>query len=151
MRGDQLSRRWRIIRAIKASPSGLTMAEIAQREKTGARTIYRHLESLRPAGFPLYTDGVDRPKHGSFIDTFKIKIPSLLSNKHTRHAIRDYLSIMIRFLQHLGKAPLMPWHERTRDSGIGTVISALERKHSGRIKLTIEDATPFSSMKGMAR
>jgi hypothetical protein len=29
MRGDQLARQWRVIRAIEASPNGLTMAEIA--------------------------------------------------------------------------------------------------------------------------
>ena len=52
MRGDQLSRQWRIIRAIEASPNGLTVAEIAKREETGMRTIYRDLEVLRAAGFP---------------------------------------------------------------------------------------------------
>jgi predicted DNA-binding transcriptional regulator YafY len=49
MRGDQLARQWRIIRAIEASPSGLTVAEIAKRETTGIRTIYRDLEALQPA------------------------------------------------------------------------------------------------------
>ena len=49
MRGDQLARQWRIIRAIEASPSGLTVAEIAKREETGIRTIYRDLEALQPA------------------------------------------------------------------------------------------------------
>jgi hypothetical protein len=29
MRGDQLARQWRVIRAIEASPNGLTVAEIA--------------------------------------------------------------------------------------------------------------------------
>ena len=32
MRGDQLTRQWRVIRAIEASPNGLTMAEIAARD-----------------------------------------------------------------------------------------------------------------------
>ena len=49
MRGDQLARQWRIIRAIESSPSGLTVAEIAKREETGIRTIYRDLEALQPA------------------------------------------------------------------------------------------------------
>ena len=52
MRGDQLARQWRIIRAIEASPNGLTVTEIAQREETGIRTIYRDLEALQSAGFP---------------------------------------------------------------------------------------------------
>ena len=52
MRGDQLARQWRIIRAIEASPNGLTVTEIAHREETGFRTVYRDLEALQPAGFP---------------------------------------------------------------------------------------------------
>ena len=48
MRGDQLTRQWRVIRAIEASPNGLTVAEIVKREETGIRTIYRDLEALQP-------------------------------------------------------------------------------------------------------
>ena len=58
MRGNQLTRLWRVVRAIEASPNGLTVAEIAQREETGIRTIYRDLEA-QAAGF-------------SFADTQKI-------------------------------------------------------------------------------
>jgi len=48
MRGDQLARQWRVIRAIEASTNGLTVAEIANhnREETGITTIYRDLEAL---------------------------------------------------------------------------------------------------------
>ncbi len=75
MRGDQLARQWRIIRAIEASPNGLTITEIAQREETGIRTIYRDLEALQAAGFPLYTEKVERATRWAFIDTFKFRIP----------------------------------------------------------------------------
>jgi len=54
MRGDQLTRQWRVIRAIEASTNGLTVAEIAQREETGIRTIYRDLETLQAGGVPVY-------------------------------------------------------------------------------------------------
>lgn len=76
MRGDQLARQWRVIRAIEASSNGLTVAEIAEREETGIRTIYRDLEALQGAGFPLYTERVERANRWAFIDTFKFKIPS---------------------------------------------------------------------------
>jgi predicted DNA-binding transcriptional regulator YafY len=75
MRGDQLSRQWRIIRAIEASSNGLTVTEIAQREETGIRTIYRDLEALQAEGFPLYTERVERSNRWAFIDTFKFKMP----------------------------------------------------------------------------
>jgi predicted DNA-binding transcriptional regulator YafY len=76
MRGDQLARQWRVIRAIEASPSGLTVAEIAKREETGIRTIYRDLEALQAAGFPLYTEKVERASRWAFVDTYKFKIPA---------------------------------------------------------------------------
>jgi predicted DNA-binding transcriptional regulator YafY len=79
MRGDQLARQWRVIRAIEASPSGLTVAEIAKREETGIRTIYRDLEALQAAGFPLYTEKVDKANRWAFIDTYKFKIPAPFS------------------------------------------------------------------------
>ena len=75
MRGDQLARQWRVIRGIEASSNGLTVAEIANREETGIRTIYRDLEALQAAGFPLYTEKVERATRWAFIDTFKFKIP----------------------------------------------------------------------------
>lgn len=75
MRGDPLARQWRIIRTIKASPNGLTVAEIAKREEMGIRMIYRDLELLQAAGSPLYTERVDRANRSAFVDTFKFEIP----------------------------------------------------------------------------
>jgi len=79
MRGDQLARQWRIIRAIESSPTGLTVAEIAKREETGIRAIYRDPEALQVAGFPLYNEKVENANRWAFVDTFKFKIPALLS------------------------------------------------------------------------
>ncbi len=76
MRGDQLARQWRVIRAIEASNTGLTVAEIAEREETGIRTIYRDLDALQSAGFPLYTEKVDKANRWTFVDTYKFKIPA---------------------------------------------------------------------------
>jgi predicted DNA-binding transcriptional regulator YafY len=73
MRGDQLARQWRVIRAIEASPNGLTVAEIAQREETGIHTIYRDLEALQEAGFSLYTEKVERGTRLTFNETFRFK------------------------------------------------------------------------------
>jgi predicted DNA-binding transcriptional regulator YafY len=76
MRGDQLARQWRVIRAIEASSNGLTVAEIAKREETGIRSIYRDLEALQAAGFPLYTEKVEKANRWAFVDTYKFKIPA---------------------------------------------------------------------------
>jgi predicted DNA-binding transcriptional regulator YafY len=97
MRGDQLARQWRVIRAIEASPGGLTVAEIAQREETGIRTIYRDLEALQEAGFPLYTEKVERATRWAFVDTFKFKIPApfTLTELMSLYVYKD----LVRFLK----------------------------------------------------
>ncbi len=84
MRGDQLARQWRIIRAIKASRSRLTVTEIVQREETGIRMIYRDLEALQAGGVTLYNEKIERSHRSAFIDTSKLKIPPLKSRKDAK-------------------------------------------------------------------
>ena len=74
MQGEQLARQWRVIRAIEASPNGLTVAEIANRAETVIRTNRRSLEVLQAAGVPLNTERAERSNRWTFIDTFKFKI-----------------------------------------------------------------------------
>src|SRR4030042_6330129 len=97
MGGDQLARRGRIIRAIESSPTGLTVAEIAKREETGIRTIYRDLEALQVAGFPLYNERVENANRWAFIDTFKFKIPApfTLTELMSLYIYKD----LVRFLK----------------------------------------------------
>ena len=88
MRGDQLGRQWRIIRAIEASPNELAVTEIAQREETGIRTIYRDLEALQAAGFPYPCHAKAQRAPGEVFGTlypsFEVFSPSLLhSNRKT--------------------------------------------------------------------
>jgi len=73
MRGDQLARQWRIIRAIEASPNWLSVPEIAQRGETRIRTIYRDLEALQAAGVFLHAQRVQRASRWAFIGTCKFK------------------------------------------------------------------------------
>ncbi len=56
MRGDQLSRQWRILRQIEVSKNGLTAAEIAELSSISHRTAYRDLDDLQLAGFPLFAE-----------------------------------------------------------------------------------------------
>jgi predicted DNA-binding transcriptional regulator YafY len=55
-RGDQLSRQWRIIQSLMAARRGKSAAELAQALACHSRTVYRDLEALQMAGFPLYTE-----------------------------------------------------------------------------------------------
>jgi predicted DNA-binding transcriptional regulator YafY len=61
-RGDQLIRQWRLLRAVEASRHGRTAAELHDEvaELGSRRTVYRDLEALQGAGFPLYQDDSGR-------------------------------------------------------------------------------------------
>jgi hypothetical protein len=105
MRGDHLSRQWRVIRAIEASPKGLTVAEIAKEEKTGIRTIYRDLEALQAAGFPLYTERIEKANRWAFIDTFKFKISPIFSRKAAKVAKKTVLHIPVLIFKNKDLSP----------------------------------------------
>jgi len=108
MRGDQLARQWRVIRAIEASSNGLTVAEIA--------TFPSPLESLHAAGFPLYTERVDRVNRWAFIAPFKFKIPPVVSRQVAKFAKKTVSHLpaqnicLVQFLcsQSWRKGPLRP-------------------------------------------
>ena len=77
MRVDQLARQWRVIRAIEASPNGLTVTPSSRRKKTGIPTINHALEAFQMAGFPLETERTERGNRWPFINPFKHKIPPI--------------------------------------------------------------------------
>jgi len=57
-RGDQLSRQWKIIQSILSSNTGKTAKELADATESNLRTVYRDLEALQTAGFPIYTEQI---------------------------------------------------------------------------------------------
>ncbi|WP_428265540.1 helix-turn-helix transcriptional regulator [Haliangium sp.] len=57
-RGNQIARQWRILRMLEASKTGLRAREIHARlgGEISERTVFRDLEHLQDAGFPVYDD-----------------------------------------------------------------------------------------------
>ena len=57
-RGNQLIRQWQLLRTIEASRRGLTAVELHEEvaDLGSPRTVYRDLEVLQAAGFPLYQE-----------------------------------------------------------------------------------------------
>jgi len=82
MRCDQQSRQWRVIRAIAASPNGLTVTGITKPEEIGIRKIHRDPEALQATGVPPYTERVERPTRSTFMETFKFQFPQRLRNRN---------------------------------------------------------------------
>ena len=74
-RGDQLARQWRIIETLISSHTGKSAAELADELDCHPRSVYRDLEALQAAGFPLYTERVEGKNLWSILDTLKHHIP----------------------------------------------------------------------------
>ena len=58
-RGDQLARQWKIIQTLITSRRGKSAAELAEDFECYPRTLYRDLEALQVARFPIYTEKVE--------------------------------------------------------------------------------------------
>jgi len=74
-RGDQLGRQWSIIQTLLSSKRGKSVAEFADELECHPRTVYRDLEALQIAGFPLYTERVKGKTIWSILETVKQHIP----------------------------------------------------------------------------
>jgi predicted DNA-binding transcriptional regulator YafY len=75
MRGDQLARQWKILKLMESRRSGISVSEIAFRLPAPPRNIYRDLDALQQAGFPLYTDKIENTQYWRLLDTSKAGIP----------------------------------------------------------------------------
>jgi predicted DNA-binding transcriptional regulator YafY len=78
-RGDQLARQWRILQSLIASRRGKSAADLARELEFHWRTVYRDLEALQLAGFPIFTDRVDGKNLWSVLDSVRHNIPIPLS------------------------------------------------------------------------
>jgi len=70
-RGDQLARQWKIIQTLISSRQGKSAADFASEIECHPRTLYRDLEALQVAGFPIYTEKVEGKNLWSLLDTLR--------------------------------------------------------------------------------
>ena len=78
-RGDQLSRQWRIIQTLISANQGKSASELAHTLECHSRTIYRDLEALQAAGFPLYNQKHDNRTVWSILEAGRHQMPIPLS------------------------------------------------------------------------
>ncbi len=74
-RGDQLARQWKIIQALSAARSGLSAAQMADELGCHRRTLYRDLEALQSAGFPIYNDRREGQTRWQLLETVRKSMP----------------------------------------------------------------------------
>jgi len=95
-RGDQLSRQWRIIQRLLVSRTGKSVADLAEDLDCHARTVYRDLDALEGAGFPLYTEKEDGIKRWAVLDAARhhIPIPFSLTELMALYFSRGVLTVL---------------------------------------------------------
>ena len=74
-RGDQLTRQWRIIQTLISARHGKSVSVLAKDLSCHTRTVYRDLEALQAAGFPVYTDRVEGKNFWVLLDNAKHRLP----------------------------------------------------------------------------
>ncbi len=72
MRGDQLSRQWRLFQRLARSRFGVGLEDLARDLECTKRTVYRDLDALQLAGFPVMSEKRDGRVHYRLIETFRL-------------------------------------------------------------------------------
>ena len=72
MRGDQLARQWQLIQRLARSRGGVGLDELAEDLGCVRRTVYRDLDALMYAGFPVTSEKRDGKAYYRFLDTFQM-------------------------------------------------------------------------------
>ncbi|MEM9174084.1 MAG: YafY family protein [Myxococcota bacterium] len=72
MRGDQLARQWQLIQHLARSRAGVGLDELAEDLGCVRRTVYRDLDALMYAGFPVTSEKRDGKAYYRFLDTFQM-------------------------------------------------------------------------------
>lgn len=149
MRGTQLARQWKIIKLIESRKRGISGTELSNELEVPLRTLYRDLEAIQEAGFPLYTYREGKNSYWKILDTFKkdFPIPMTLTELMALHMSRDLLTVFQGTIFHDSIESLF--------SKVKTALSPETLRYleniSGRLKISIGPAKNFSGSKDVIR
>jgi predicted DNA-binding transcriptional regulator YafY len=145
MRGNQLARQWRIIRLIESRKRGITGGELADELEVPLRTVYRDLDAIQQAGFPLYTDRIGKNVYWKVVETFKKDFPFPLTATELMalHMSRDLLGVFQGTIFHDSIESLF---EKVKAALAPETLRYLANI-SGRLKISIGPAKKFSDSK----
>ena len=74
-REGQIARILRIIQLMASRKTGVTVGELAKEEDCSPRTIYRDLEAIQLAGFPVYNEKEGNSTLWRFVDGYRLYMP----------------------------------------------------------------------------
>jgi predicted DNA-binding transcriptional regulator YafY len=74
-RGDQLARQWKIFQTLVTSRYGKSVADLAKNLDCHQRTVYRDLNALEAAGFPIYTETANGKNIWCLLDSARNPMP----------------------------------------------------------------------------
>jgi len=72
VRGDQLARQWQLVQRLARSRTGAHVDELAELVDCTRRTVYRDLDALGFAGFPVTSERRDGRTFYRFVDTYRL-------------------------------------------------------------------------------
>jgi len=72
VRGDQLARQWLLIQRLAHSRAGVSLDALAEALGCVRRTVYRDLDALQYAGFPVLSEKRDGRVYYRFLETFRL-------------------------------------------------------------------------------
>jgi len=95
-RGDQLARQWMIFQKLLSSKYGKTVNDLAADLDCHPRTVYRDLEALQAAGFPIYNERVNGTGFWSLLESARkpIPVPFSLSELMALYFSRDAIKAL---------------------------------------------------------
>ncbi len=101
-RGDQLGRQWKIIQRLLSTRRGQPVAELAKSLDCHPRTVYRDLEALQIAGFPVLNERKEGKNLWSLMDTVRhqIPIPFSLTELMALYFSRDMMKVLKNTIFH---------------------------------------------------
>jgi len=145
MRGSQLARQWKIIRLLESRKRGLTVTELSDELESPIRTIYRDLEALQGAGFPLYSEKNEKQAYWKFVGGYKASsaIPFTATELMSLHMSRDLMKIFEGTAFHESIESLF---EKIRACLLPETIRYLENI-SGRLQIGFGPPKNFQNFK----
>src|SRR5210317_1683229 len=95
-RGDQLARQWKIFQTLVTSRHGKSVRDLAKNLDCHKRTVYRDLEALEAAGFPIYTENSNGKNRWFLMDSARnpMPVPFSLPELMALYFGRDTLKVL---------------------------------------------------------